>query len=70
MNPNFHFFDNSDDLIPNVNPKDKKNPKPIPQDHDDDLDDYDDSCPKCSESLSKHTWDKKIQCALARVRGG
>ena len=29
----------------------------------------DDSCPKCLEPLSEHTQDKKIQCALARVRG-
>ena len=63
------FFNNSDDLIPNVNPKDKPNPKPIPQDQDEDLDEFDDSCPKCSESLSEHTQDKKFQCALARARG-
>lgn len=37
-NPNFNFFTNSD-LIPNVNPKDKQNPKPIPQEQDEDLDD-------------------------------
>ena len=69
MNPNFHFFNDSDDLIPNVNPKDKQNPKPIPQDHDEYFDDYDDSCPKCSASLSTHTVSKRIQCALAIVRG-
>lgn len=63
------FFPNSNDLIPNVNPKNKPIPKPTPQDQDEDLDDYDDSCPKCSEPLSEHTRDKKIQCALARIRG-
>ena len=69
MNPNFNFFTNSDDLIPNVNPKDKSNPKPIPQNHDDDLDGYDDSCPNCNNSLSNHTRNEKIQCALDRIRG-
>lgn len=67
MNPN-HIFSNSD-LIPNVNPKDKPDSKPIPQNQDDGLDDYDDSCPNCNNSLSNHTREEKIQCALARIRG-
>lgn len=63
------FFSKLDDLIPNVNPKDKPNTKPIPQDQDEDLDEYDDSCPNCNNSLSNHTRNEKIQCALARIRG-
>ena len=61
------FFSN-DNLIPNVNPKVKPNPIPHPQQNGD-MDEFDDSCPTCSESLSEHTRDKKIQCALARIRG-
>ena len=64
-NSHFDFFSN-DDLIPNINPKDKPNPKPIPQDQD--LDNYDDSCPNCNNSLSNHTWNEKIQCVLSRAR--
>ena len=67
MNPN-HIFSNSD-LIPNINPKNKQNPKPIPQDQDEDMDDLDDSCPNCNNLLSEHTRNEKIQCALARIRG-
>ncbi len=67
MNPN-HVFSDSD-LIPNVNPKDKPNQKSIPQNPDDDLDDYDNSCPNCNNSLSNHTKNEKIQCALDRIRG-
>jgi hypothetical protein len=77
-NSHFDFFSN-EDLIPNVNPKDKPNqkpipkdkpnPKPIPQDKDEDLDEYDDSCPNCNNSLSNHTRNEKIQCALSRIRG-
>lgn len=66
MNPN-HIFSKSD-LIPNVNPKNKPNLKPIPQNQDNDYD-YDDICPNCNNSLSSHTKNEKIQCALARARG-
>lgn len=61
-NPNSNFFTNSN-LIPNVNPK------PIPQQQDNGLEDYDDSCPKCLKPLSKHTGSKRMKCALARARG-
>ena len=67
-NSHFDFFCN-EDLIPNVNPKSKPNPAPIPPDQDDDIDEYDDSCPNCNNSLSNHTRNEKIQCALARIRG-
>lgn len=63
------FFNNSDNLIPDVNPKNRPNPKPIPQNQDDGLDEYDDSCPNCNNSLSNHTRNEKIQCALSRIRG-
>lgn len=63
-----NFFSKLDDLVPNVNPKDKQNPKPIPQDQDEDLADYDDSCPNCNNSLSNHTRNEKIQCALSRAK--
>ena len=62
------FFSKLDDLIPNVNPKDKPNTKPIPQDQDENLNDYDDSCPNCNNSLENHTRSEKIQCALSRIR--
>jgi len=29
--------------------------------------DYDDSCPSCNRSLSEHTQNERIQCALDRI---
>lgn len=60
----------SPDFFNNQKPKFPFDDKAIGDfNYEDEIDDQDDACPSCNKSLSEHTQQQRIKCALERIGG-